>query len=145
MIAVPVTVAGAPVPMSCRIRSHARALGLVIPLLGVFCVSEAGASVPMAYGQGGAVQPPAPAAASAQDEVQQTRQAAEQGDANAQFRLGAMYANGQGVGQDFAQAAQWWRRAAEQGQATAQFGLGTLYDSGTGVAQDHAQAIQWYR
>ena len=37
---------------------------------------------------------------SAQDDLDTVRQAAEQGDATAQFNLGNMYANGEGVPQD---------------------------------------------
>lgn len=48
---------------------------------------------------------------------QETLQAAEQGNAQAQLNLGWMYANGQGVRQDDAQAAQWFRKASEQGDA----------------------------
>ena len=43
---------------------------------------------------------------------------ADQGDAQAQFNLGLMYANGRGVPQDAAQALTWFRKAAAQGHAT---------------------------
>src|ERR1700730_13146340 len=49
---------------------------------------------------------------------------AEQGDANAQFTLGKMYANGQGMGRDYAEAVRWLRKSAGQGDAEAQYGLG---------------------
>src|SRR5712691_8471260 len=52
--------------------------------------------------------------------TQKLRQEAEQGHAEAQFNLGLMYIDGQGVPQDYTQAAQWLRKAAEQGDATAQ-------------------------
>jgi TPR repeat protein len=45
-----------------------------------------------------------------------------------------MYAEGQGVPQDHAEAARWYRKAADQGNALAQFGLGLMYDQGHGVA-----------
>jgi TPR repeat protein len=44
----------------------------------------------------------------------------EQGGAVAQFNLGIMYNNGQGVPQDDAEAAAWCHKAAEQGHADAQ-------------------------
>jgi TPR repeat protein len=56
-----------------------------------------------------------------------------------------MYEKGDGVPQDYPQAASWFRKAAEQGAATAQNDLGTLYDHGQGVSQDHSQAAIWYR
>jgi uncharacterized protein len=55
---------------------------------------------------------------------------AEQGDANAQFKLGLMYYNGEGVPEDDAEAVKWYRKAAEQGLAGAQFNLGVMYAYG---------------
>ena len=52
------------------------------------------------------------------------QQIADQGDALAQIKIGAMYAEGQGVGQDYTEAAKWFRRAAEQNNPRAQFNLG---------------------
>ena len=52
---------------------------------------------------------------------------AQQGDAEAQFWLGRMYAKGQGVERDAAQAMTWYRRAAEQGHTSAQFDLALQY------------------
>src|ERR1700722_8786586 len=43
------------------------------------------------------------------------RIAADQGDGEAEDKVGAMYAFGQGVEQDYAQALGWYRRAAEHG------------------------------
>ncbi|WP_295698474.1 tetratricopeptide repeat protein, partial [uncultured Neisseria sp.] len=78
-------------------------------------------------------------------DFRETLQAAEQGNAQAQLNLGLMYVNGQGVRQDYTQAAQWYRRAAEQGVAQAQYALGVMYENGQGVHQDYTQAVQWYR
>ena len=73
------------------------------------------------------------------------RAAAEQGQAMAQYRLGARYATGMGVSEDYAQAAQWYHRAAEKGVRDAQAALGTLYSSGMGVPKDGQEAVAWYR
>ena len=70
---------------------------------------------------------------------------AERGNADAQFNLGLMFAQGHGVPQDDALAAAWYRKAADQGIADAQFDLGVMYAQGHGVAQDHARAIEWLR
>ncbi len=70
---------------------------------------------------------------------------AEQGDADAQFLLGLMYADGKGVLQDDKQAVNWYRKAAEQGDARAQFLLGLMYADGIGVLQDDKQAVNWVR
>jgi TPR repeat protein len=57
------------------------------------------------------------------------RPLAARGDAAAQFNLGVMYDNGQGVTQDHQQAAAWYRKADEQGYAQAQYSLGqAAYD-----------------
>jgi hypothetical protein len=73
------------------------------------------------------------------------RPASERGDPAAQFILGLLYANGQGVPQDYAEATHWFRKAADQGNANAQNNIGALYHNGQGVAQDHAEAMRWYR
>ena len=70
---------------------------------------------------------------------------AEQGYANAQYKLGQMYRNGNGVVQDYAEAVKWYRLAAEQGYAVAQYNIGVMYKNGNGVAQDYAEAVRWYR
>jgi hypothetical protein len=56
-----------------------------------------------------------------------------------------MYANGEGVPQDYAEAAKWYRKAADQGYDVAQYNLGIMYDEGRGVPQDYAEAVKWYR
>ena len=70
---------------------------------------------------------------------------AEQGQAFAQYQLGLLYANGQGVTKDDAKAWQWYEKAAVQGHADAQVNLGILYDYGRGVPQDFKKAVYWYR
>jgi TPR repeat protein len=59
--------------------------------------------------------------------------------------IGAIYAQGQGVTQDFAQAMIWFKKAADRGDSGGMYNLGQLYDTGNGVPQDHAQARIWYR
>jgi TPR repeat protein len=56
-----------------------------------------------------------------------------------------MYANGQGVPQDDAEAVRWLRLAAGQGNANAQDNLGNMYDYGRGVPEDAAEAVRWSR
>ena len=59
-------------------------------------------------------------------DFRQTRQLAQQGDAEAQFNLGLMYYNGQDVHQDYAEAVKWYRQAADQGYVKAQYNLSKL-------------------
>ncbi len=70
---------------------------------------------------------------------------ADQGIAPAQFNLGNMYANGQGVSKDDAKAALWYQRAAEQGDDMAQLNLGIVHVLGQGVAKDRNAGIEWIR
>ena len=69
---------------------------------------------------------------------------AEQGDSRAQFYLGSMIQNGQGVNKDSAEAAKWYLRSAEQGNLNAQQNLALLYRNGDGVARDPVSAHMWY-
>ena len=59
--------------------------------------------------------------------------------------LGILYMNGQGVAQDYAEAARQFRVAAERGETGAMVDLGFLSDSGLGMPQDKATAAEWYR
>jgi len=70
---------------------------------------------------------------------------ADQGNANAQNRLGDLYYNGLGVPQDYAKALSLYRRAAEQGQISAQDKLGPMYLNGRGTRQDFNEARKWFR
>jgi TPR repeat protein len=69
---------------------------------------------------------------------------AELGDPRAQYVVGLLYKNGQGVKADDIEAAAWFRKAAEQGHARAQFQLGAMYEQGIGVPRDDVQAYAWY-
>ena len=66
----------------------------------------------------------------ARKSFQETKIKAEKGDAAAQFNLGEMYADGEGVPTDEAEAAKWCRKAADQGYAEAQVTLGQMYFDG---------------
>lgn len=73
------------------------------------------------------------------------RQAAADGDARAQFEIGAIYSEGRAVTQDYAASAKWYERAAAQGFVPAQYRLGNLYETGTGVEKDLEMAKLWYQ
>lgn len=77
--------------------------------------------------------------------VAETHARAGQGDADAQYELGIMYAEGRGVPQNDAVAFAWYRQAAEQGVAAAQFNVGLMYSAGRGVPRDEAEAVTWYQ
>src|SRR5215469_3831068 len=55
---------------------------------------------------------------------------AEQGNSFAQFTVGKMYDNGEGISKDDRKAVEWYRKAADQGEALAQYQLGRHYANG---------------
>ena len=70
--------------------------------------------------------------------------AAEQGDAEAQYKLGFMYEGSDSVPEDYTEAAKWYRKAAEQGHVEAQYSLGDMYANGEGVPQHDIEAYARY-
>lgn len=69
---------------------------------------------------------------------------AERGYAEAEYHLGWLYANGNGLAVDIAKAMAWWQRAANQGHADAQFAVGLAYTTGEGIEKDLGRAVHWY-
>jgi TPR repeat protein len=82
------------------------------------------------------------------------------GNASAQYELGVLYYNGQGVMRNSAIAAKWYRVAAGQGHAEAQYKLGRMYEEGwewigsfydhfsrtrSRQPEDYVEAVKWYR
>jgi uncharacterized protein len=70
---------------------------------------------------------------------------AEAGNVTAQFNLGWLYRNGNGVAANDERARQLWEQAAQSGHAEAQMALAMLYGQKGGSVEDQAQAINWYR
>ena len=68
------------------------------------------------------------------------RSMADQGLAIAQFNVGLMYDNGQGVTKDEIQAMKWYRLAADQGRSDAQYQLGHLNYK----QNNYAEAAKWF-
>ncbi len=72
-------------------------------------------------------------------------EAAEQGDAYAQYAIGFCYDNGTGTNQDYRKALKWYRKAAEQENADAQYSLGCCYLLGNGVEKCEKEGVRWFR
>jgi TPR repeat protein len=68
---------------------------------------------------------------------------AEQGDAEAQYNIGVMYAEGLGVLENDRTGAKWLTLAAEQGYADAQYKLAIMFANGEGVLENHKTAYRW--
>ena len=69
---------------------------------------------------------------------------AREGDMEAQFVLGFMYDNGDGVLENDKTAVMWYTKAAQKGYAPVQSILGVMYDSGEGVPENDIKAYVWY-
>ena len=76
--------------------------------------------------------------------LREWRHFAERGDSDAQYNLGQMYRQGEGVSKDYAEAARWYRLSAVQGDSDAQFVLGAMFQVGHGVLQTNIMAHMWY-
>ena len=73
------------------------------------------------------------------------QEAADNGDAEAQNKLGTCYIYGWGVDQDYDEAVKYIRLAADQGFAKGQSNLGSCYFYGNGVEQDYEEAVKYYQ
>ncbi|WP_197423338.1 tetratricopeptide repeat protein [Bradyrhizobium valentinum] len=70
-------------------------------------------------------------------------QAAQAGDDDAQFYLGALHSAGVGRSRSDAEAFRWFSRAADQGHAHAMLIVAGLYASGRGITKDNVKAYSW--
>jgi uncharacterized protein len=75
----------------------------------------------------------------------EVKQLAEQGNPDAQSKLGVMYANGIGVEMDKASAVKWYAKSAEQGYPLGLWNLAFMYIKGDGVAVDYGKARELLR
>ena len=73
------------------------------------------------------------------------RQAAEAGNASAQYRLGKLLLQGGDVPKDTEAAIRWLKKSAEQGSQYAQYALGKIYLLGKDALEDREYARQWFR
>ncbi len=72
------------------------------------------------------------------------RPLAERGDASAQYMVGYLYAQGEGVKSNSGKAAKWYRKAADQGDPDAQLNLGLMYVNGVGVKKSYVSSYKWF-
>ena len=77
--------------------------------------------------------------------MKEWRPIAEAGDPTAQFYLGVMYANNEGVRFGEPMGMKWYRKAAEQGHADAQYNLGLMFNEGYGIPKNHKKAVEWWK
>jgi len=81
--------------------------------------------------------------ASDRDMATRYMQAAQSGDDDAEFYLGALYSAGVGLSASDTEAFRWFSRAADQGHSHAMLILAGLYATGRGAAKDNVRAYKW--
>lgn len=82
--------------------------------------------------------------ATPEEDFQQYKAKAEQGDSIAQCRVGYCYRVGEGVTKNYAEAMKWFLKAAEQGNPNGQQLVADLFDLGLGVEKNAAEALKWH-
>lgn len=132
--------------------SHARRLTLIVTAVVIAMIGLLLLIPRFRSQQSPAAPPPEPVSPAAAisvpsqaqaNDLDSLRRLAEAGDAAAQFAVGAHYATGDGVTQDYSEAVRWFTRAAQQGHVVAQGTLGAYYWNALGVRQDLNQAYFW--
>jgi hypothetical protein len=78
-----------------------------------------------------------------QDMASRFLRAAQSGDDEAQFYIGALYSAGVGVPRSDEEAFRWFSRAADQGHAHSMLILAGLYAVGRGVQKNNINAYKW--
>ncbi len=76
------------------------------------------------------------------DNVKET---AMSGDADAQYKLFLLYYKGAAVEQDYNEAAKWCKMSAENENLEAYSWMGYLYENGYGVEASYEEAVNWYK
>jgi TPR repeat protein len=71
------------------------------------------------------------------------RELADEGNAVAQFSLGAMFQNGYGVPQNYMEAVKWYQKSAMGNHPDGQYLLGLALKEGSGVPRDRIEAFKW--
>lgn len=70
--------------------------------------------------------------------------AANAGYVEAQFWLGVMYSNGEGIEIDDTSAYKWIKQSSDAGFDRAHYALGCIYENGYGVKVDYKKAFEYY-
>lgn len=79
------------------------------------------------------------------EDFEEIKKWAEQGNAKYQAKLARRYEDGAGVQQDHKKAVEWYKKSADQGYAISEFLLGMKYYTGEGVRHDYKKAFEWLR
>ena len=58
--------------------------------------------------------------------------------------LAVLYADGTGIGQNYAEAARWFKQGAEYGVTDSQYNLAVLFERGMGLDKNPTEAAKWF-
>jgi TPR repeat protein len=78
------------------------------------------------------------------DAIAALKPVADAGNAQAQLRLGDMYAEGRGTARDAAAAQTWYEKAAMGGDTAAQMKLGAIFAGAAGTTRNNNIAYIWF-
>ena len=130
-------------PLGKRIlRTALWTVAVIFVISSVVLSKSAFAQMFMAYCYGEGV---GPVSQNMTKAVKWLRKAAENGNADAQFGVGAAYLYGKGVEKNYQEAVKWLCKSVEQGDPDAMELLGKCYEEGLGVEKNLSVAIEWYR
>lgn len=79
------------------------------------------------------------------DPVEELKKSAQAGNKDAQYELGMMYFDGNGVARNYSTAFQYLKPLAEAGYTKAYYPVADMYHRGNGVSKDRNAAEKWYK
>ena len=94
------------------------------------------------YGDLEAVQDVAP---SGTDSLEETYKNALLGDSDAEYNLGMIYLNGEGIAIDFTEAIKWFKLSSAQNNMKADYQLALCLEKGIGISKDKNLAMYYYQ
>lgn len=80
-----------------------------------------------------------------QNKYQEKLEAAQKGNASAQYSIGWAYSQGDGVEKNMNEAISWMLKAANQDYSPAMLALGVFYVQGTGIGTNDWEAVKWLK
>ncbi|KAF9900303.1 hypothetical protein EC991_007645 [Linnemannia zychae] len=82
-------------------------------------------------------------ASATNNDVEESIERVKLGDREAQYALGDMYRDAQGVPQNYQAAMDWYLKAPDQGHPNGHIDMGYQHNNGLGAPQGDAEAIEW--
>ena len=77
-------------------------------------------------------------------QIRNLEELAKNGNADIQYNLGVIFANGREVEKDLERAAYWFNQSSLNGNAKAQYKLGYMYEKGLGVQKNIERAVKQF-